>query len=65
MIAGLIGLLGTAIQPVAPPPQLENEAWAMQLLQDDAGPLGPAMDAVLGVALLLGALVLASYGAVG
>ena len=33
VIAGLIGLLGTAIQPVAPPPQLENEAWAMQLLQ--------------------------------
>ena len=53
VIAGLIGLLGTAIQPVAPPPQLENEAWAMQLLQDDGGPLGPAMDAVLGVALLL------------
>ena len=65
VIAGLIGLLGTAIQPVPPPPQLENEAWAMQLIQDDGGPLGPAMDAVLGVALLLGGLVLASYGAVG
>jgi hypothetical protein len=54
VIAGLIGFLGTAIQPVPPPPQLESEAWAMQLIQEDSGPLGPAMDAVLGVALLLG-----------
>ena len=41
VIAGLIGLLGTAVQPVPPPPQLENEAWAMQLIQEDGGPLGP------------------------
>ena len=65
VIAGLIGVLGMAVQPVPPPPALESEAWAMQLLQDDSGPLGPAMDAVLGAALLLGTLVLGSYGAVG
>ena len=33
-------MLGTAVQPVPPPPTLETEAWAMQLIQEDSGPLG-------------------------